>query len=186
MNKTAGFIVSSLLILTVVLIADNSSARVFLTKDEALKLAFADADTIEKESFFLKPEQIAAIEKLSKTKVSSRLFLFYIGKKDGREVGYAAIDTHTVRTKTQTIMVVVNPDGSLKYTEILAFFEPPEYKPTERWLDLFKGKKIGDGIKIGYDIPNISGATLSSNGTANAVKKVLAVFEVVIRGAGKD
>ena len=187
MNNTAGFIASLLIILTsIVLSADISSAKVFISKDEALKLAFPQADTIEKKSFFLKSGQIDAIEKLSRSKVNSKLFLFYVGKKDGEALGYAAIDTHTVRTKTQTIIVVINPDGSLNYTEILAFFEPLEYKPAQRWVDLFKGKKIGEGIKIGYDIPNISGATLTSSETANAVKKVLAVFEVLIKGAAKE
>lgn len=181
--REAGKLISASLIINILLISPNLYAKVFMPKDEALKVAFPNADTIEKKSYFLKPEQINDVEELSKTKVGSKLFLLYIGKKDGRDVGYAAIDTHTVRTKTQTIIVVINPDGSLNYTEILAFFEPLEYKLTEGWIDLFKGRKLSDGIKIGYDIPNISGATLSSNATANAVKKVLAIFEVVIRGA---
>lgn len=165
---------------------DSLYAKVFITKNKALKLAFPGSDEIEKKSIFLKPGQIDSIEKLSGSKVDSKLFLFYVGKKDGKPVGYAAIDTHTVRTKSQTIIVVINPDGSLNYTEILAFFEPLEYKPTQSWIDLFRSKKIDDGLKIGYDIPNISGATLTSHGTANAVKKVLAVFEIVIKGAKKD
>jgi hypothetical protein len=182
----ASITVLAFLIINLFFVSSNSYARVFISKDEALRLAFPDSDTIEKQSLFLSKNEVESIEKLGRSKLDSRLFLFYVGKKNGEAIGYAAIDTHTVRTKSQTIIVVINPDGSLKYTEILAFFEPPEYKPTEGWINLFKDKKISDGIKIGYDIPNISGATLSSNGTANAVKKVLSVFEVVIKGAKKD
>ncbi len=182
----ASITVLAFLIINLFFVSSNSYARVFISKDEALRLAFPDSDTIEKQSLFLSKTEVESIEKLGRSKLDSRLFLFYVGKKNGEAIGYAAIDTHTVRTKSQTIIVVINPDGSLKYTEILAFFEPPEYKPTEGWINLFKDKKISDGIKIGYDIPNISGATLSSNGTANAVKKVLSVFEVVIKGAKKD
>ena len=182
----ASITVLAFLIINLFFVSSNSYARVFISKDEALRLAFPDSDTIEKQSLFLSKTEVESIEKLGRSKLDSRLFLFYVGKKNGEAIGYAAIDTHTVRTKSQTIIVVINPDGSLKYTEILAFFEPLEYKPTEGWINLFKDKKISDGIKIGYDIPNISGATLSSNGTANAVKKVLSVFEVVIKGAKKD
>ncbi len=182
----ASITVLAFLIINLFFVSSNSYARVFISKDEALRLAFPDSDTIEKQSLFLSKNEVESIEKLGRSKLDSRLFLFYVGKKNGEAIGYAAIDTHTVRTKSQTIIVVINPDGSLKYTEILAFFEPLEYKPTEGWINLFKDKKISDGIKIGYDIPNISGATLSSNGTANAVKKVLSVFEVVIKGAKKD
>jgi len=182
----ANIAVLAFLIINLFFVSSNSYARVFISKDEALKLAFPDSDTIEKQSLFLSKTDVESIEKLGRSKLNSRLFLFYVGKKNGEAIGYAAIDTHIVRTKSQTIIVVINPDGSLKYTEILAFFEPLEYKPTESWIDLFKDKKITNGIKIGYDIPNISGATLSSNGTANAVKKILAVFEIVVKGAKKD
>jgi hypothetical protein len=184
--KEAGICVLTFLIISLFFINGNSYAKVFISKDEALKLAFPDSDTIEKKAYFLTKAQIDSIEKLSRSKVDSKLFLFYIGKKDGKAIGYSAIDTHIVRTKSQTIIVVINPDGSLNYTEILAFFEPLEYKPTQNWINLYKNKKLSDGLKIGYDIPNISGATLTSNVTANAVKKILAVFEVVIKGATKD
>jgi len=183
MTKTAGFI-ASFLILSLLFLAENSSAKVFIGKDEALKLAFPNADALEKKSYLLTAGQIDEIEKLSRTKLDSKLFLFYVAMKDGTPIGYAAIDTHTVRTKTQTIMVVINPDGSLKYTEVLAFYEPIEYKATQNWIDLYKDKSLKDGLKVGYDIPNITGATLTSNSTANAVKKILAVFEVAVqRGA---
>lgn len=182
----SSFIVLAFLIINLFFVSSNSYARVFISKDEALKLAFPDSDTIEKQSLFLSKTDVESIEKLGRSKLDSRLFLFYVGMKNGEAIGYAAIDTHTVRTKSQTILVVINPDGSLNYTEILAFFEPLEYKPTESWIDLFKDKKITNGIKIGYDIPNISGATLSSNSTANAVKKILAVFEIVVKGTKKD
>jgi len=182
----ASVIVLAFLIINLLFVSSNLYARVFISKAEALKLAFPDSDTIEKQSLFLSKTEVESIEKLGRSKLDSRLFLFYVGKKDGEAIGYAAIDTHTVRTKSQTILVVINPDGSLNYTEILAFFEPLEYKPTSNWIDLYKNKKIDDGLKIGYDIPNISGATLTSNGTVNAIRKVLSVFEVLIKGVNKD
>jgi len=182
----ASITVLAFLIINLFFVSSNSYARVFISKDEALRLAFPDSDTIEKQSLFLSKTEVESIEKLGRSKLDSRLFLFYVGKKDGEAIGYAVIDTHTVRTKSQTILVVINPDGSLNYTEILAFFEPLEYKPTQNWIDLYKNKKISDGLKIGYDIPNISGATLTSNATSNAIKKVLAVFDVVIKGVNKD
>ena len=74
----------------------------FISKDEALRLAFPDSDTIEKQSLFLSKTEVESIEKLGRSKLDSRLFLFYVGKKNGEAIGYAAIDTHTVRTKSQS------------------------------------------------------------------------------------
>ncbi len=175
-------IFSTLFLVSLAVFDTVAYARVFITKDKALELAFSDADKIEKKSYILNKDQVNKIEKLSRSKLESKLFLFYVGIKDGSPSGYAAIDTHTIRTKTQTIMVVINPDGTLNYTEILAFYEPLEYKATQNWVDLYSGKKISDKLKIGYDIPNISGATLTSYGMASAVRKILAAFEVLIKG----
>lgn len=179
------YLISTLFILLLIL-TYKLSGEVYLMKKEALELAFPDADKIDKKSVFLNDNQINKLQKLSKSKINSRVILFHIGKKGDEILGYAVVDTHIVRSKSQTILVVLNPEGKLKYVEILAFFEPPEYKPTPVWLDLFKGKGGNDNIRVGYDLPNISGATISSNKTAEAIRKVITIFNYFIKGNIKD
>jgi len=179
------YLISTLFILLLIL-TYKLSGEVYLMKKEALELAFPDADKIDKKSVFLNDNQINKLQKLSKSKINSRVILFHIGKKGDEILGYAVVDTHIVRSKSQTILVVLNPEGKLKYVEILAFFEPPEDKPTPVWLDLFKGKGGNDNIRVGYDLPNISGATISSNKTAEAIRKVITIFNYFIKGNIKD
>ena len=173
------------ILLTLVLIllplsfAPDSKAQVFMKRDEALKTAFPDADSIEKTEVFLNKEQVRKIESLARAKLDSRLYVIYEGKKGGESLGYAIIDTHHLRTKSETVMFVINPDGTLRKAEILAFFEPPEYMAGDRWMELFDNKNIDkNNLKLGKDIPNITGATITANSLTSSIRRVLAVFSV--------
>ncbi len=156
----------------------TTEAKVFMKRDEALKIAFPDAVEIEKNEIFLSSDQSQAIESLSQAKNESKLYIIYEAKNGEKTLGYAIIDTHSLRTKTETVMFVINPDGSLRQTEVLAFFEPPDYQAGENWIALFEGKTLEDGLKPGKDIPNITGATITANSLSQAIRRILAVFKV--------
>ena len=163
-----------------------AQSKVFMKRDEALELAFPGADRIDKREIFLTEKQAQEIESLSKSRLTSRLYIVYEGFKGDESLGYAIIDTHTLRTKTETVMFVINPYGTLRQAEILAFFEPPEYKPGNKWIALFYGKSIQDSLKPGKDIPNITGATITSNSLAQTIRQVLALAGVVLAGHGPE
>ena len=170
-------IIAILLLMSLAMVYD-AGAKVFMKRDEALKTAFPEADSIEKTKIFLTKEQASEIESLSKAKLDSRLYVIYEGRKGGKSLGYAIIDTHGLRTKSETVMFVINPDGTLRQAEVLAFFEPPEYMAGDKWVNLFYDKASGDPMKLGRDIPNISGATITANSLGSTIRRVLAVFSV--------
>lgn len=158
------------------------NAEVLITSDKAIETAYPNADSIGKKALILTDKNARSIEKKYKVNINSGIVTLNIARMEGNIIGYSIIDTHTLRSKSQTIMVFINPDGHLNYVEILAFYEPPEYKASGMWLDLFRNKTINDDLRSGHDIPNMSGATISSNGTAEAVRRVLAVFDYYIHG----
>lgn len=143
-----------------------------------MKLAFGDDAQVEMKSLFPTESEIAQIEQLAKVKMESKLFSFYVGKQQGHIIGYAAIESHNVRTKPETLLVVLDATGKLRQVVTLAFHEPPEYQPPERWFQLLIGRKR-DELSLGRDIQGIAGATLSTRATVNSARKVLAVFEVM-------
>ncbi|MFQ5904069.1 MAG: FMN-binding protein [Candidatus Binatia bacterium] len=155
--------------------------KVFYAKDEALKLAFPEADTVETRTFILKDSELQRAQKMARTRIDSKLFTFYIGRKKGEIVGYAAIDSHIVRTLPETFMVVLSPDGQLRATVILAFHEPLEYLPSERWLKQFRQKELSPELWPGRDIAGILGSTLTVQAITQGVRKVLALFEILIK-----
>ena len=136
---------TSLIALSVILLWTSPvSAKVYHTRDEALAMAFPGADGMEKKTVFLDDEEKKKVEVLARAKLDSRILTFHIGKKGNNILGYALLGSHIVRTKPEVYMVVINPDGSLKRVEILAFYEPEEYLPTRRWFDRFAGKVLDD------------------------------------------
>ena len=158
---------------------DAVHAKVFYARDEALALAFPTADHVEPRKFFLTRDQHERIEQLARAPVESDMVTVYVGTSNGTVVGYAIFDTHQVRTLPETFLVVLSPDGAVVGTHLLAFYEPPEYMPNERWLRQFDGRRLGDDLAVGRGVAAISGATLTSRAVAAGVRRALAFYAVL-------
>ncbi|TRW96992.1 FMN-binding protein [Candidatus Methylobacter oryzae] len=165
--------------------ATSSFATVFYSKNEALELAFGKSAQVEQLSLFPDEQQTAKIEELSKGKLESGLFTFYVGKDQGKVLGYAAIETSTVRTKPETLMIVLTADGELGNVTTLAFHEPPEYQPPERWFEQLYKRPLAE-MDFNKGIDGISGATLSTRATVSSVRKVMAIYQVLVKDQGKN
>ena len=125
---------------------------------------------------------MAQVKRRSGVILDSAIYKFYVGKKNGEITGYAAIEAATVRTLPETVMVVLNADGTVRLAEILAFFEPSEYMPSKRWLNQFLGANLSPSLRIGGDIQGISGATLSAQAIARQVRKTAALGAILLAG----
>jgi Na+-translocating ferredoxin:NAD+ oxidoreductase RnfG subunit len=104
-----------------------------------------------------------------------------IGVKDGAPMGYAFLDTQVVRTLPETLLVLVSPEGTVAKLLLLAFYEPPEYEAPERWLEQFDGKALGPDLRVEREIHGIAGATLTANAVTAAVRRSLALHQVLIQ-----
>jgi Na+-translocating ferredoxin:NAD+ oxidoreductase RnfG subunit len=109
----------------------------------------------------------------------SALATFYVATKDGRELGTAYFDTHTVRTMDETIMVAVDPAGVITRIEVLSFSEPEEYLPKAHWYEQFQGKPLDDELSLKRAIRPVTGATLTAHATTDAARRVLALDRVL-------
>jgi hypothetical protein len=164
--------------------AEPARAKLFHSQEEALALAFPDADRITKKVHILSDGEVTAIESMARSHVETRLVAIYTAYRDGELVGYAHIDVHTVRTKPEGFMVVLRPDGSVDDVEILAFYEPLEYLPTSSWYDRFTGKAREDRLRVGRDVDAVTGATLSARAATEGVRRMLAYYQVLLGPGG--
>ena len=160
--------------------APHAIAKVFLSQEEALKLAFPGA-AIERQSIFLTEVEVAEVARLSGGPRPSALSAAYVATKDGRIVGTAYFDTHVVRTLAETLMVVVTPSATIGRIEVLSFSEPEEYLPREHWYAQFPGKALDDELSVKRAIRPVSGATLTARATTEASRRVLALHQVLSR-----
>lgn len=161
--------------------AASAQALVFYSKEEALQVAFPDADRVETQTFYLTGEQVDAVQDLSEAPLDSKLVTFHIGHADDAVQGYAFIETHIVRTFPETFLIVVSPDGTVEKLLVLAFYEPPEYLPPERWLQQFDQQHLSPRLRLRRDIHGIMGSTLTAQAVTRGVRKVLALYHVLIR-----
>jgi len=156
-------------------------AKVYLTRDEALSQAFPMADQVERKTLFLTEEEAERVEGLSRNRLDSRMFNYYVALSNNEVSGYAFLGSHIVRTKPVVYMIVINPDGSLRHVEILAFYEPEEYLPSGRWFNQFQGMVLDNRLMPKRGISTVSGATLSVNSITAEVRKILAIFKIKIQ-----
>jgi len=159
-------------------------AEVFHAKDEALALAFPEATAVTPRHAFLTEAQVRAVRERAGVDLESRLFSYYVGRRHEDVLGYAVIDTHTVRTLPETFLAVLTPDGKVSQVILLAFYEPKEYMPPARWLDQFTGRRVEGAWRLGRDLHGLSGATLTARAVPQALHKILVLYEVAIRPAG--
>ncbi len=152
----------------------------FYARDEALRLAFPTADRVEGRDFFVTPEQRSEIEHRAKTTLDSSLLTVYVGHRGAEILGYAILDTHLVRTLPETFLVVLTPRGEVRSTHVLAFYEPLEYLPSERWLQQFDGQTLRDRLQVGRGIAAITGSTLSSRAITGGIRRALAIYQVLL------
>lgn len=179
----AGFLGKSFLsmVLAVILLTP-ASATVFYSKDEALQLAFGNDAAVEVMTMFPSQFQLEQIEKLAKTKLDSKMLSFYVGKKQGAIVGYAAIDSHPVRTQSETLLIVLDANGNLRETHTLAFHEPPEYQAPARWFMQLVNHGL-ESLSFDQDVQAVAGATLSTRAALGSARKTLSIYQVMIKSS---
>ena len=167
--------------MVMVLSGTTANAKVFYSKEEALEIAFPSAERIETRNFFLTQEQVKQVQTLAKAHIDSKLATFHVGHTAEANLGYAFIETHIVRTFPETFLIVLSAEGTIQKLLVLAFYEPPEYQPTERWLKQFDQKTLSPPLRLRQKLHGIMGSTLTAQAVTSGVRKVMALFQVLIQ-----
>ena len=164
-----------------ILPAMPASAKVFTSQNEALRESFPDATRIERGTHVLRASEVEHLTEVLGSELKSKLVVIHTAWKDDVVLGYAHIDVHNVRTQPEAFMIVVEPGGEVRSVRILAFHEPLDYLPTERWYGQFTGKTGSDELRVGRDVHGVVGATLSARAATNGVRRMLAYWEVLLK-----
>lgn len=151
-----------------------------LTQDEALALAFPEATT-ERLTAYLGDQELDRARALagSDVEIQQTVVTYYVARRGQEKLGVAYFDAHRVRTEQEVTMIVVGADDRVRRVETVSFREPPEYMAPERWMRLFDGRELSPELSVRRDIPNITGATLTSGAVTRAVRRVLALHQVI-------
>lgn len=162
--------------LIVILAAAPSAAQI--TREEALAAVYPGAD-VRAEQVFLTPAQQKQVLMLADIEAPSALVARYIARRDGEVVGRAYVDTHTVRTKKESLLISLDADGRVRRVDVTAFLEPAEYRASDAWLRQYQDRTLTDDLAMNRAIRPIAGATLTGRATNAAIRRVLAIDQIL-------
>lgn len=156
------------------------AGKLFLTRDQALSLAFGDDARVTAATHWLTEDQARrAAELAGVSSVTGVAHAHAATNAAGQPLGTAYFDARTVRSHGQGLMVVVGADGAVARIEVLSFDEPLEYLPKPKWHTEFVGRKLDAELQLKRGIHAVTGATLTARATVGAVREVLALHQVL-------
>ncbi len=159
----------------------SAAAKTNVTVDSVIKSSFSNVSTIEAKQLILTKKQFSKVQKRAKAAVTTKIYRYYDIKSSSKSLGYAVLISKKVRTKKATVLYGFEHSGKLKFTEIMAFAEPPEFIPGKTWMGQLQNQKRSAKLTVGKDIPTISGSTLSANSITQGARVARAIYEIVLK-----
>jgi electron transport complex protein RnfG len=153
---------------------------VLYDQDKILREFFPGADDVRVETVHLTPELCARLKaRLGYVPVradGTDAFPLFIGRKAGRDLGYAVLDEEKGMHEPISFAVLIGLDGVVQRQEVMVYREPEgDGVTSKRFSGQFIGKTIKDPIRAGMDIQIVSSATISSNSMAVGVRRAVAL-----------
>jgi thiamine biosynthesis lipoprotein ApbE len=150
----------------------------YLTPEQALKLVFPSADRVHLRTVTLGPDVLAKVADKYGSSVAPAQDV-YVGERGGAVCGYAMILTEVTKTLSARFIVGITPEGEVSEVAVLSHEDHIGVDcRRERFLQQFRGKTVNNRITVpnGGILP-VSGATLSCQAVARAVRKTVAVVQ---------
>jgi len=150
----------------------------YMNADQAAKLMFPQADRFESRSVAFDAEQLRRLEAAGVSARSAR-WQVRLAQRDGVTLGYIVVDDVIGKFELISYAVGIGSDGAVRQVEVLSYRESHGHEiRLPAWRKQFVGKDSSAPLRIGEDIANISGATLSCSHVTEGVKRIVAVVDL--------
>lgn len=155
----------------------------YLSADQAAKLMFPEAERFEAREIRLDAPQMQQLDAQGVRTRPSR-WSVRVAQRGGVALGFVVVDEVIGKFELITYAVGIGLDGAVKQVEVLSYRESHGHEiRLPAWRRQFVGKTNSSPMRVGEDIANISGATLSCNHVSEGVKRVVAVVELARKNA---
>ena len=157
-------------------------AEDFLTVAQAQQALFPAATQFAGHTLQFTSEQRAEIKKLAGSRQRDDQQKVWRAERDGELLGWFVVDDVIGKHEFITYALAISPDGNVLGIEVMSYREThgSEVRKAE-WRDQFTGKDLQDTLRLGKDISNISGATLSCRNITDGVKRLLTQWDLYLR-----
>ncbi len=164
-----------------VLITSGSFAQSRVSVKEVIRSSFDNVTDVKAKAIILSSTEFKKVQNHAKTAIRTKVYRYYNILSKGNRVGIGVLITRKIRTKKATVLYAFDMNNNLRFTEIMAFGEPPEFIPNSTWMGQFQNKKSSKKFMIGKDIPTISGSTLSARSITQGARIARAIYEIVLK-----
>jgi hypothetical protein len=169
------------LLLFGIALSQSSTAKTNVSIEKAVKSSFSGVSSVEAKQLILTKAQHSKVQAKAKAAVRTKIYRYYEIKSATKTIGYGVLITRKMRTKKATVLYAFDRSGNLKFTEIMAFGEPPEFKPNTQWMSQFQNASTSKKLTMGKDIPTISGSTLSARGISEGARVARAIYQIILK-----
>jgi len=153
----------------------------YLSAEQAVKLMFPEVDGVDVREFVLDAVQLQALAAHGVPPRSQR-WPVRVPHKAGAPLGFVVVDEVVGKFELITYAVGLSLDGAVKQVEILSYRESHGGEiRLPAWRRQFVGKTATAPLRVGEDIANISGATLSCQHVTEGVRRIVAVVDLARR-----
>lgn len=157
----------------------------YMSPQQAQQALFPQADHFEVREIKLDAAQMQTFASRYGVPARSASWKVLEASQAGKRLGWVVIDNVVGKFELITYAVGVAADGSIKQVEILSYRESHGGEiRLPAWRQQFVGKAAQSPIKIGADIANISGATLSCTHVTEGIKRIAGLIETA-RSSGQ-
>ena len=168
--------------LAVAAVPTSAFAVDYLSADQAEKLMFPDADGFETRTVTLDAAQLQQLDAQG-VRGRSASWPVRVARRGATTLGFVVVDEVIGKVELISYAVGIAFDGSVTQIEILSYRESHGFEiRLPAWRKQFVGKGNTSALRVGDDIANISGATLSCTHVTDGVRRIVAVLAIARRG----
>ncbi|MBS1105743.1 MAG: putative signal peptide protein [Deltaproteobacteria bacterium] len=167
----------------IVLTALPAHATQYLSTEQAQRALFADANRFEPVSIAVREDQRNELKKISGTRTPLPLDRIWRAMRDDQLLGHLIVDEVYGKHEFITYAAAIDANGAVIGIEILDYRETHGGEVREAsWRKQFRGKRSSDALELDADIVNISGATMSCKHVTEGVRRLLALYDIALKG----
>jgi Na+-translocating ferredoxin:NAD+ oxidoreductase RnfG subunit len=164
---------------TAVALAPASAFAVdYMSAEQAAQLMFPQADRFDARNLAFDAEQLRRLQSAGVAPRSAR-WQVRVAQRDGATLGYVVVDDVIGKFELISYAVGIGSDGAIRQVEVLSYRESHGHEiRLPAWRKQFVGKDASAPLRVGEDIANISGATLSCSHVTEGVKRIVAMIDL--------
>lgn len=154
----------------------------YLSVNQAQKALFPSAEQFVEYPTNLSKDEKKLIKKRSGVRQRQDQQPIWKVMADDQLQGWFIVDDVIGKHEYITYAVAISPQGEVMGVDIMSYRETHGGEVRdEAWREHFVGKTVESTLKLDEDIPNISGATLSSRNITDGVKRLLVLHNIKLK-----